>query len=650
VTVDLNPRCTFASFVEGPENQMAAAAARSVASALGIRYNPLCVVGSSGLGKTHLLMATGHEAIDLQPDASVLYCSADEFAKEYHAAVAAGESQSFRTRYESLDLLLLDDAQALAYQPEVQVELLRLFTRLIENGRQVALTCDLAPAEFDTLDPQLAERVAGGLVVDVALPEPPTRLAILERRATDRSTVFTDGVLEEAARLECRNVRELLALLHRLAAVQSMQGTPLSLADARAIVFSDTMDPPVAQTAPLPVPEPAAPDEFSSFLEDVSHTLEEQVDHWREAVARAVMRWEPEGYRTARLEQALAGNFTGPVERIVSRYDADVRRLQRLQDAVGEVDPDRANDPVFFDPDRTADAEALLKEVLANERPLPVPADAWGPGSFAETECSRAASSALASVVAEPGQRYNPLVITGPPGVGKSHLLHLAGHQLADQGLATACMSAQFFADQFAEAQAAESEDRFRAWLGRASALLVDDVQILVERQDAAGELAYLMDRCLQQQRQMVFAVSAEPGDIDGLDARIVSRLEGGLIVAIDPPDRALRRHLTIARIEAHYGAAELELVEYLEARPAASARAVIGVAQRILNGAEARGDPPSAEMARDLLEGVRPQPRRSARIRVTGSGAAPTAATSREKAVWHWPDLAARIIDEEIG
>lgn len=655
MTAEINPRCTFDTFVEGSENQMACSAARAAAGALGARYNPLCIIGASGLGKTHLLMAVGHEVKAVQPDVSMIYCSAEEFAKEFHAAVAAGEGPSFRARYEALDLLLLDDAQALTFQPEIQDELLRLLDRLLQDGRQMMLSCDLPPSEFEALDEQLAQRLAGGLVVEVTLPDYETRLAILRRRAADRSTQFGEGILEEAARGEYRNVRELLAALHRLAALQAMQGTPLTLSEARLGVSSEAvrMGGTVAQAPArgVAVATPADANEFSTFLADVSHAVEEQVDHWREAVARAVMVWEPEGYRTARLEQALEGNLLGPVERIVARFEADVRRLRRLQHAVGEVAPERASDPVFYDPDRTAEAELLLKDVIAAVRPLPVPSDRWGEGSFIETDCSRSAVSAIATVAGEPGRRYNPLVLVGSPGVGKSHLLHVAAHRLINQGVAVACLSAHHFVDELTESLMRETEDRFRAWLGRAGALLLDDLQLIGQRAAAADELVYLIDRFLAGERQLVFALSGERHAIEGLDPRIVSRLEGGLTVAIDRPDRELRRQLTIAKLEEHYGAAELELVDYLAAQPAQSARSVIGLVQRILNAAEARGEPPSGGLARDLLEGVRPAAsRRSVRVRTSGVAGPATAPTSREKTVWAWPDLLDRIVDEEAG
>ena len=184
--MDLNPRYRFASFVVGAGNRLAATAARTVAERPGAVYNPLFLYAKSGLGKTHLLQAIGFEALAQQPNLRVRYVTLEEFVEEYHAAVAAGQSDAFRRAVQDVDLLLLDDVQFLAERSEMQAELLRLSEAFQAAGHQVVLTSDRPPPEIHNLDERLVTRLAGGLLVDMGPPDLETRLAILQRKAEER--------------------------------------------------------------------------------------------------------------------------------------------------------------------------------------------------------------------------------------------------------------------------------------------------------------------------------------------------------------------------------------------------------------------------------------------------------------------------------
>ena len=138
--MDLHPRFQFDAFVVGASNRLAAAAARAVAEAIGTVYNPLFLYGPSGLGKTHLLQAIGHEALRQQPGARVLYVTLEEFVDQDHVAVAAGQSDAFRSSAQEVDVFLLDDVQFLADQRAMQAELLRLSEAMRSVNHQLVLT------------------------------------------------------------------------------------------------------------------------------------------------------------------------------------------------------------------------------------------------------------------------------------------------------------------------------------------------------------------------------------------------------------------------------------------------------------------------------------------------------------------------------
>ncbi|MGH7591504.1 MAG: DnaA ATPase domain-containing protein, partial [Gemmatimonadales bacterium] len=189
----------------------------------------------------------------------------------------------------------------------------------------------------------------------------------------------------------------------------------------------------------------------------------------------------------------------------------------------------------------------------------------------------------------------------------------------------------------------------WRARFRRVTAFLLDDVQLLAGRDRSQEELFWLFNQLAEQGRQMVFTSAVALRDLVGVEARLVSRLEGGLVVTLDPPGRDLRLVVARRELTERVGAADEELAQYLAGRPADSARAVLGVVQRVLQAAEAQQVSPSAGLARELLEGATERParksggRRSSGIVVSASGGI----KSGEKMVWSWPDTADRLIED---
>lgn len=660
MTEEMNPKFSFETLVVGAANRLAVTAARTVAESPGTAYNPLFVYSPTGLGKTHLLMAIGRLAKELAPQFRVEYLTIDEFVEARHAAVAAGQSEALRSRYAQVDVLLVDDVQFLTHRREMQAELLRITQELQSAGKQIVLTSDSPPSEIEDLDERLLSRFDAGLLVDIAPPDAETRLAILLRRAEERGAEFGEGVLQALAEFEVPNVRELLGLLNKLVAYQAVSESPITPDGASELLAGEVRTEVPMTTGPAPAlmvpgeppppPPQARPDEFADFLSDVAHTVEEQVEVWRSKLGEAIMRWEAEGYRTARFEQLLDQDVPVAVERVLRQYERDIERLRSTQATMAKLDAERAEDPIFYDPDRLEEVDQLVQMALQEVGPPPGPSAAWALSSFVGGESNKVAHNAAQAVVEQPGRRYNPLVLAGPTGVGKTHLLHAIGHELAAQPDAVvACLSAQQLIDELVEAIDGDRVDAWRTRYRRATAFLLDDAHLLAGKERTQEELFHLFNELFESQRQLVFTMASVPHEVEGLDDRLVSRLEGGLVVNIASPDRELRRAIVVGKLEEDFGAADEELADYLAARPADSIRAVLGLLQRVAVAAEAQGVPPNAALAREMVEGAAPpRPRVSAGLRTSGIMISPSGGvSSREKMVWFWPDPAQRVIEE---
>ena len=148
MSIPLNPRYRFETYVVGAANRLAATAAKAVAESPGSVYNPLFIYAGSGLGKTHLLMAIGHAALAINPQLRCEYLTLDEFVEAFNAAIGAGQGEAYRKRYAEVDLLLVDDVQFLTHRREMQAEPLRLTNSMLATGRQIVLSSDRQPGEI----------------------------------------------------------------------------------------------------------------------------------------------------------------------------------------------------------------------------------------------------------------------------------------------------------------------------------------------------------------------------------------------------------------------------------------------------------------------------------------------------------------------
>jgi chromosomal replication initiation ATPase DnaA len=631
----LDARFRFETFVVGAANRLAVSAARAVAQSPGSAYNPLFIYAPSGLGKTHLLSAIGHLAKQLQPDLHVEYITTDELIEHLHDAITRGEAETFRKRFAELDVLLLDDVQFLAGRQETQSELLRLFNALQRSGKQIVLTSDRPPAEIADLDDRLTTRFAGGLLVDMGAPDYETRVAILRRRCDERDVEFAPGVVEEVARIVFSNVREMQGAINRLIAFQTLGEGDVTVESIKSLLGEHGNGNRPSRLTPKS-------GEYESFLSGLAVAVAQHIDARRVRLVETTAEWRAQGYRTEQIERALQNPDADP-DVLLRDFEQAIARLRALEQEIVALDPTQRGSVHFRDPEQVGELERLAA-LLREESSPPTPPDAaLVRADFEVGPSNQLAVHAADAIVEEPGRRYNPLVIHGGPGVGKTHLLHAIGNELAAASggaMTVACVRASNFVDELIAALQGGTIERWRARYRRVDAVLIDEIDHFAGTERTQGEFFHLFNALVEAGKQIVLTASRAPRNLE-MDERLRSRFEGGLVVELQPPDRLLREKLIARQLAAAglepaadvlHAAASLELT---------TAQDVIRLANRLVDvAARAGGLLTSADVSRATA------PRSPTPVsRATPSGDAHFA--DREKTVWDWPDLSGRIIED---
>jgi chromosomal replication initiator protein len=227
----LNPRYLFSTYIVGPSNRLAHAASLAVADNPGGVYNPLFIYGGVGLGKTHLLHATGHHArARLGGNLRVLYLTSERFTNELIASIRSGKMEEFRDRYRTVDILMIDDIQFIAGKDSTQEEFFHTFNHLHQAGKHIILSSDRQPKAIATLDDRLRSRFEWGLIADVQPPDLETRIAILQQKGESSGVSIPREVLDYVAQKVQSNIRELEGTLNRIIAHAQLEGVPVTLA------------------------------------------------------------------------------------------------------------------------------------------------------------------------------------------------------------------------------------------------------------------------------------------------------------------------------------------------------------------------------------------------------------------------------------
>tara|TARA_R110002095_G_scaffold2495_7_gene10250 strand:- start:172 stop:1800 length:1629 start_codon:yes stop_codon:yes gene_type:complete len=231
--VVLNTKYTFDNFVVGPCNRFAHAAAMGSAEQPGKSYNPFFLHGRVGVGKTHLLQAVCGMILERQPDSRILYLSCETFVNHFISALENGDLDSFRNKYRSIDVLVVDDIHLLANKERTQEEFFHTFNTLYNAEKQIVLSSDSPPKDIPTLQDRLVSRFKWGMVTEVEPPCLETRMAIVKRKSRDKGFEFPDDVTGLIAEHVTDNVRELEGAVTRLMAYSSLTTKPVTLPLAR---------------------------------------------------------------------------------------------------------------------------------------------------------------------------------------------------------------------------------------------------------------------------------------------------------------------------------------------------------------------------------------------------------------------------------
>ncbi|MBU0899536.1 chromosomal replication initiator protein DnaA [bacterium] len=243
--IDLNPYYTFENFITGESNRFACAAALAVSESPASAYNPLFIYGGVGLGKTHLIQAIGHRILKLHPNKKIVYTSSERFTNEFIESIRYDKSIfSFKNKYRTTDVLLIDDIQFLAGKDNTKEEFFHTFNTLYESHRQIIITSDKPPRELPTIEERLRSRFESGLTTDIQTPSIEVRIAILKKKIEEKKINLSDEIVNYIAFKVSKNIRELIGALNKVSAsyILNNQDQDIDLNFAKKILKDSFME------------------------------------------------------------------------------------------------------------------------------------------------------------------------------------------------------------------------------------------------------------------------------------------------------------------------------------------------------------------------------------------------------------------------
>ena len=553
VATDLDPRFTFESFIVGPANRLAAAAARRVADAPGTSYNPLFIYSSSGLGKSHILNGIAHYAARVHPGFGVVYVTVESFLNELTQAIQDGAEEELRQRYEQLHILLLDDVQFFTGQKEAQEILLRLLDGMSKSGGQIVLASDRPPAEINGLDKRLLTRFSGGLIVDIAVPEYETKVAILRKKAEERGQTFEPGVAEALAKKAFSSVRQLAGALNKILAIQELEGRQVTADEIEALAG---LQEPEEAPAEGSIAGQQLLDEFGSFMEELSQTVshqgEREEEPWRRLLQDTVEIFEKDGFSGTRLRRILESDQPpDDPQEVAEQFRRDIARLRQVEKSLataGNPWPEAAVG-VLKDPERLDEAVSLLASAL--ERVKPFTRLGEGPVlSDLQSNYEAVVIKAAGQLITEERPVYNPLYVWSGNRAGPLALIAATArsfreaHKLAN----VAIVSATEFAEDYIRAL---SDGVAGAWRERwwdVDLLLLYDAELISGTERAKDEFFHLFEASKRTGTKIMIAADRAPSGIDDIDERLRTRFEMGLVV--EAPGKGLPQGAGVLNLE----------------------------------------------------------------------------------------------------
>ena len=239
----LNPKYSFGSFVVGASNEFAHACSLQITEDTTKNLNPLFIYGGVGLGKTHLLHAIAHQVLEKKQRAKVFYTSSENFINDLISSIQKNKMVDFRSRYRKIDFLLIDDIQFIAGKERTQEEFFFTFNALHESGKQIIMTSDKNPKDTPGLEERLKARFVWGIMADIGPPDFETKVAIIQKKASELNFDIKKDVAHFIAEKVRSNIRELEGCLVKLVFHSSLHGTEINIDDAKEILKNTLRDP-----------------------------------------------------------------------------------------------------------------------------------------------------------------------------------------------------------------------------------------------------------------------------------------------------------------------------------------------------------------------------------------------------------------------
>ncbi|HEU0072145.1 MAG TPA: chromosomal replication initiator protein DnaA [Alphaproteobacteria bacterium] len=239
ISAPLDPRFTFENFVVGKSNEFAYAAARRLAEAKTVPFNPLFLYGGVGLGKTHLMHAIAWAIRERFPNKRVIYLSAEKFMYQFIRALRFRDTMAFKEQFRSVDVLMIDDVQFISGRDSTQEEFFHTFNALVDQNKQIVISADKSPSDLEGMEERMKSRLGWGLVADIHQTDYELRLSILQSKGeklASGGTAVPPKVLEFLAHKITSNVRELEGALNRVVAHATLVGRDISLETAQDVL------------------------------------------------------------------------------------------------------------------------------------------------------------------------------------------------------------------------------------------------------------------------------------------------------------------------------------------------------------------------------------------------------------------------------
>lgn len=233
---NLNPRYTFDNFVVGSFNELAHAAAWAVSEKPGITYNPLFIYGGVGLGKTHLIQATGNRITDLHPEKRVRYEPSERFISDIIEAIKNHTIDELKRSFKEIDVLIVDDVQFFGGKEKSQEEFFHIFNLLYHSQKQLILSSDRSPKAIPALQERLRSRFEGGMLADIGIPDLETRIAILKAKCEENETELPSDIISYVASVVRNNIREIEGALNRLVVFKKINDKDPSLEECKKLI------------------------------------------------------------------------------------------------------------------------------------------------------------------------------------------------------------------------------------------------------------------------------------------------------------------------------------------------------------------------------------------------------------------------------